>query len=29
MSPEQFAGFVRDEISKYQKIARDAKIEPQ
>lgn len=29
MSPEQFAGFVRDEINKYQKIARDAKIEPQ
>ena len=29
MSPEQFASFVRDEINKYQKIARDAKIELQ
>lgn len=29
MSSEQFASFVRDEISKYQKIARDARIEPQ
>jgi tripartite-type tricarboxylate transporter receptor subunit TctC len=29
MSPEQFALFVRDEISKYQRIAKEAKIEPQ
>jgi tripartite-type tricarboxylate transporter receptor subunit TctC len=28
-SPEAFAGFVRGEIAKYTKIAKDAKIEPQ
>jgi tripartite-type tricarboxylate transporter receptor subunit TctC len=29
MSPEEFGGFVRDEMAKFQKITRDAKIEPQ
>jgi len=29
MLPEEFGLFVRDEMSKYQKIARDARIEPQ
>lgn len=29
MSPQAFAGFVRNEINKYTKIAKDAKIEPQ
>jgi tripartite-type tricarboxylate transporter receptor subunit TctC len=29
MTPEEFSGFVKTEITKYQKIARDAKIEPQ
>lgn len=29
MSPESFGGFVRSEINKYTKIAKDAKIEPQ
>jgi len=29
MSPSEFAKFVRDEMSKYQKIAKDANIEPQ
>jgi tripartite-type tricarboxylate transporter receptor subunit TctC len=29
MSPDEFTAFVRDEMGKFQKIARDAKIEPQ
>jgi tripartite-type tricarboxylate transporter receptor subunit TctC len=29
MSPSEFAKFVRDEMAKYQKIAKDANIEPQ
>jgi tripartite-type tricarboxylate transporter receptor subunit TctC len=29
MSPDEFSVFVRDEMSKFQKIAKDAKIEPQ
>ncbi len=29
MTTEEFSGFVKSEITKYQKIARDAKIEPQ
>ena len=29
MSPIEFGKFVREEISKYQKIAKDANIEPQ
>jgi tripartite-type tricarboxylate transporter receptor subunit TctC len=29
MTPDEFSGFVKSEITKYQKIARDAKIEPQ
>jgi tripartite-type tricarboxylate transporter receptor subunit TctC len=29
MSPDEFGLFVRDEMAKYQKIARDARIEPQ
>jgi tripartite-type tricarboxylate transporter receptor subunit TctC len=29
MSPDEFGKFVRDEMTKFQKIARDAKIEPQ
>jgi tripartite-type tricarboxylate transporter receptor subunit TctC len=29
MSPEAFGSFVRSEITKYTKIAKDAKIEPQ
>ena len=29
MSPTEFGKFVRDEMAKYQKIARDANIEPQ
>jgi tripartite-type tricarboxylate transporter receptor subunit TctC len=29
MSPPEFAKFVRDEMAKYQKIAKDANIEPQ
>jgi tripartite-type tricarboxylate transporter receptor subunit TctC len=29
MSPQEFSKFVRDEMDKYQKIAKDANIEPQ
>ena len=29
MSPTEFGKFVRDEIAKYQKIAKEAAIEPQ
>jgi tripartite-type tricarboxylate transporter receptor subunit TctC len=29
MSPDEFGSFVRDEMAKFQKIAKDAKIEPQ
>jgi len=29
MSPQEFAKFVREEMAKYQKIAKDANIEPQ
>jgi tripartite-type tricarboxylate transporter receptor subunit TctC len=29
MSPTEFGKFVREEITKYQKIAKDANIEPQ
>jgi tripartite-type tricarboxylate transporter receptor subunit TctC len=29
MSPDEFSVFVRDEMAKFQKIAKDAKIEPQ
>jgi tripartite-type tricarboxylate transporter receptor subunit TctC len=29
MAPEEFGGFVREEITKFQKIVRDARIEPQ
>jgi tripartite-type tricarboxylate transporter receptor subunit TctC len=29
MSPAEFGKFVRDEIAKYQKIAKEANIEPQ
>jgi tripartite-type tricarboxylate transporter receptor subunit TctC len=29
MLPEEFSAFVRDEMAKFQKIAKDAKIEPQ
>jgi hypothetical protein len=29
MAPEEFGGFVRQEITKFQKIVRDARIEPQ
>jgi tripartite-type tricarboxylate transporter receptor subunit TctC len=29
MSPPEFGKFVREEMAKYQKIAKDANIEPQ
>jgi tripartite-type tricarboxylate transporter receptor subunit TctC len=29
MTPQEFSKFVRDEMAKYQKIAKDANIEPQ